>query len=222
MVSSPRLRVVRKNAAAGRINAAAAARAGKGAVIGLALCAFGSLPALAGGPMATGGLTSQPIGHYDFCKSHRSECSIRPAELAPATMNGVLWQQLASVTAAVNAAVKPMSDADIYGKDEVWAYPDNGLGDCEDYVLEKRRQLSRLGISLANLLITVVRKPDGEGHAVLTVRTSEGDYVLDNLTDKVRPWSQTGYRFLKRQSVENTGRWVSIREGQQILVGSVQ
>ena len=79
-----------------------------------------------------------------------------------------------------------------------------------------------MGISLANLLITVVRKPDGEGHAVLTVRTNKGDYVLDNLTDKVRAWDQTGYRFLKRQASENTGRWVSIRDGQQVLVGSVQ
>jgi predicted transglutaminase-like cysteine proteinase len=115
-----------------------------------------------------------------------------------------------------------MSDFDIYGRDEVWAYPDRGVGDCEDYVLEKRRRLNQFGISLADLLITVVRKPDGEGHAVLTVRTSKGDYILDNLTDKVRPWNQTGYRFLKRQAADNTGRWVSIRDGQAVLVGSVQ
>src|SRR5690606_23237294 len=185
------------------------------------LSGWWAAPAFAGS-MATGGLTSQPIGHYDFCKAHRGECSIRSANQAPAKMTDALWQKLVSVTAAVNAAVKPMSDADIYGKDEVWAYPDNGVGDCEDYVLEKRRRLNQLGISLANLLITVVRKPDGEGHAVLTVRTSKGDYVLDNLNDKVRPWDQTGYRFLKRQATDNTGRWVSIRDSQQILVGAVQ
>ena len=72
------------------------------------------------------------------------------------------------------------------------------------------------------MLMTVVRKPDGEGHAVLTVRTDKGDFILDNLTDQVRTWDQTGYRFLKRQASDNTGRWVSIREGQQLLVGSVQ
>jgi predicted transglutaminase-like cysteine proteinase len=54
------------------------------------------------------------------------------------------------------------------------------------------------------------------------VRTDKGDYILDNLTDKVRSWDQTGYRFLKRQAIDNTGRWVSIRDSQQILVGSVQ
>jgi predicted transglutaminase-like cysteine proteinase len=170
----------------------------------------------------TGGITSQPIGHYDFCKANPMECSVRSADLSPVRMTGALWKQLASVTATVNAAVKPMNDIDIYGKDEVWAYPDKGVGDCEDYVLEKRRMLSRMGVPLSNLLITVVRKPDGEGHAVLTVRTSKGDFVLDNLNDKVRSWDQTGYRFLKRQAIDNTGRWVSIRDDQQVLVGSVE
>jgi predicted transglutaminase-like cysteine proteinase len=197
----------------------------------LRLCAkiaVGVSAAMAGGHayaasvMETGGLTSQPIGHYDFCKQYPAECSIHPRDLAPATMTDALWKQLTKVTASVNAAVKPMSDMEIYGKDEVWAYPDKGVGDCEDYVLEKRRELSRAGISLADLLITVVRKPDGEGHAVLTVRTDRGDYVLDNLTDKVRAWDSTGYRYLKRQAIDNTGRWVSIRDGQPVLVGSVK
>lgn len=192
------------------------------AAAGMAISGYWAAPALAEGSMATGGPTSQPVGHYDFCKAHPGECSIRPASLAPATMNSALLRKLTSVTAKVNAAVKPMSDLDIYGKDEVWAYPDNGVGDCEDYVLEKRRELGRMGVSLANLLITVVRKPDGEGHAVLTVRTDKGDYVLDNLNDKVKVWDETGYRFLKRQAIDNPGRWVSIRGGQQVLVGAVQ
>ena len=193
------------------------------AAIVVSLASIGAaVPAAAGGAMATGGLTSQPIGHYEFCKANPAECAIRPADLKPVALTKAIWSELAGVTTAVNAAVKPMSDFDIYGKDEVWAYPDRGVGDCEDYVLEKRRRLNQFGISLADLLITVVRKPDGEGHAVLTVRTSKGDYILDNLTDKVRPWNQTGYRFLKRQAADNTGRWVSIRDGQAVLVGSVQ
>jgi predicted transglutaminase-like cysteine proteinase len=191
------------------------------AVAGLAISAFGTEPASAAGAMVTGGLTSQPIGHYDFCKANPAECSIRPTDLAPAKMTDALWSELNSVTVKVNAAVKPMSDLDIYGKDEVWAYPERGVGDCEDYVLEKRRELSR-GISLADLLITVLRKPDGEGHAVLTVRTDKGDYLLDNLTDKVRRWDETNYTFLKRQAIDNTGRWVSIRGEPQVLVGAIQ
>ena len=191
---------------------------------------FGSLasaglfasPAAASQPMLTGGLTSQPIGHYEFCRANPVECNIRLRDPGPEHMSGTLWKEIVAVNVGVNAAIKPVNDFDIFGKDEVWAYPE-GAGDCEDYVLEKRRDLMRQGLSLSNLLITVVRKPDGEGHAVLTVRTDKGDFVLDNLTDSVRQWDATGYRFLKRQATNHTGRWVTIREGQSApLVGSVK
>jgi predicted transglutaminase-like cysteine proteinase len=173
--------------------------------------------------MRTGGLTSQPIGHYDFCKANPAECSIRLRDEGAEQMSDDFWKLVVAVNVRVNADVKPMNDIEIFGKDEVWAYPDNGIGDCEDYVLEKRRELIRQGVSPTNLLITVVRKADGEGHAVLTVRTDRGDFVLDNLTDAVRPWDQTGYRFLKRQASNHSGRWVTIRDGQPSapLVGSV-
>ena len=55
--------------------------------IGLA-SAWAAEPATAASAMATGGLTSQPIGHYDFCKANRTECSIHPHDLAPAAMTG--------------------------------------------------------------------------------------------------------------------------------------
>ena len=188
--------------------------------VGLALTAT-AFAAGAAEPMTTGGLTSQPIGHYEFCKANPAECDIRMVDAGPLHVTGGVWAQIIRINRTVNKSVKPMNDYDIYGKDEVWAYP-NGVGDCEDYVLEKRRHLAAQGISLSDLLITVVRKPDGEGHAVLTVRTNKGDFVLDNLTDRVKLWGDTGYRYLKRQSSEHTGRWVSIREGQTTLVGAVQ
>jgi predicted transglutaminase-like cysteine proteinase len=179
--------------------------------------------AFAAQPMLTGGLTSQPIGHYEFCRANPVECNIRLRDSGPERMSGSLWKQIVAVNVGVNAAIKPVNDIDLYGKDEVWAYP-IGAGDCEDYVLEKRRDLMNQGLSLSNLLITVVRKPDGEGHAVLTVRTDKGDFVLDNLTDAVRQWHETGYRYLKRQATNHTGRWVTIRDSQPAapLVGAVR
>ncbi len=172
--------------------------------------------------MTTGGLTSQPIGHYEFCKTNPAECSIRPRDTGPERMTPATMRLIASVNVSVNRAVKPMNDFDIYGKDEVWTYPDKGVGDCEDYVLLKRRSLAERGLSLSNLLITVVRKPDGEGHAVLTVRTDKGDLILDNLNDSVKTWNKTPYRFLKRQASDHTGRWVTIRGESAPLVGSVE
>lgn len=182
----------------------------------------GQADAVAGASMATSGRTSQPIGHYEFCKSRPGECSIRPADLKPARLTDAAWTAIVQVNRRVNKAVKPMTDLEIYGKDEVWAYPDKGVGDCEDYVLEKRRQLSRHGFSLANLLVTVVRKADGEGHAVLTVRTDKGDYILDNLTDRVELWNARPYRYVKRQAVSDTGFWVDIKSGDNTLVGSIK
>jgi len=190
-----------------------------GAVFALAAL---SIPAAAAAQtLGTGGLTSQPIGHYEFCKATPAECSISTPDRGPVRMTAALWNLVTSVNVAVNEWVSPMSDIDIFGKDEVWAYPNDGVGDCEDYVLEKRRQLSH-AIGLSNLLITVVRKKNGEGHAVLTVRSDQGDLILDNLSDEVKTWDKTGYRYLKRQASSHTGRWVSLVDDQNMLVGSVR
>jgi predicted transglutaminase-like cysteine proteinase len=93
---------------------------------------------------------------------------------------------------------------------ERWSYPDDGYGDCEDYVLLKRRILIQSGWPREALLVAVVRDKDGDGHAVLTVTTDKGDYVLDNQTEKILLWSETGYRFVKRQSQSNPNVWVSL------------
>ena len=102
----------------------------------------------------------------------------------------------------------------------LWSYPD-GAGDCEDFVLLKRRMLMEKGFAAGDLLITVVRKPDGEGHAVLTLRTAQGDYILDNLNNEVKLWTETPYRYLKRQASFHAGRWVSIENGDAVMVSSV-
>jgi len=200
-------------------------RKAKGLGLTLALivsCSVASSAYAAPASMIVGGATSQPIGHYDFCKIHIAECSIRSPGSVPEPMTGKLLHEISTVNRTVNTRVKPMSDFDNYGKEEWWAYPDNGFSDCEDYALEKQRELTAAGVAIANLLMTVVRKPDGEGHAVLTVRTDKGDFILDNLTDKVRLWNQTSYRYLKRQASDNTGHWVSILSGDEELVSAVK
>jgi predicted transglutaminase-like cysteine proteinase len=171
--------------------------------------------------MATGGLTSQPIGHYEFCKRKPNECDIRPVDDGPLALDADLLEKIRRVNLTVNDAVTAISDLENYGQAEYWSYPDHGYGDCEDHALEKRRILTNKGISLSNLLITVVRLPNGEGHAILTVRTDQGDFVLDNLNDEVKLWSQTDYRFLKRQAVTHTGRWVSLRDDENPLVSAL-
>jgi len=127
------------------------------------------------------------------------------------------WSALQQVNNLVNTAITPATDLEMFGVEEMWNYPGT-RGDCEDYALLKRRILIEQGWPVGDLLITVVTRPDGQGHAVLTVRTDRGDFVLDNLVSEVRLWSDTPYLFVKRQSEANTGRWVSIDDGRGAVV----
>lgn len=147
---------------------------------------------------------------------YKRQRDTRALKLTPAN-----WQHIIEVNFSVNERIKPMTDMEIYGIEEYWAYPTT-VGDCEDYVLLKQRELHQAGIPLTDLLITVVRKPNGEGHAVLTARTDRGDFVLDNLTDEVMRWDETDYTYLKRQAANHTGRWVTIEAPDNLLVGSVR
>jgi predicted transglutaminase-like cysteine proteinase len=96
---------------------------------------------------------------------------------------------------------------------ERWNYPDDGYGDCEDYVLLKRRMLMQAGWPRQALLITVVRDKRGDGHAVLTVKTDKGEFILDNQNEEILLWSDTGYRFVKRQSQNDPNNWLALGDG---------
>ena len=190
----------------------------------IALIASFAIPgaAMASGlSMETGRITSQPIGHYEFCKNFSSECKPVKGSGAAPKVTDYGWDVIREINRAVNLSVMPKTDLELYGKEEVWAYPDVA-GDCEDYVLLKRHMLVERGFSAADVLITVVRKPDGEGHAVLTLRTSGGDFVLDNLVDDVKNWRDTPYSYLKRQASNNSGRWVTIENGSDVMVGALK
>ena len=103
-----------------------------------------------------------------------------------------------------------MTDMDHWGVVERWNYPDDGYGDCEDYVLHKRKMLMQAGWPREALLITVVRDRNGDGHAILTVKTDKGEFILDNQTDEILLWSETGYRFVKRQSQADPNIWIAL------------
>lgn len=170
--------------------------------------------------MPTGGRATQPVGHYELCQRVPEECRQTTGKRQPIDLTPTVWAAMVNVNNAVNTKVTPHTDFEIWGREEYWSYPD-GVGDCEDYVLEKRRQLMTLGVPAGDLLITVVRQPNGDGHAVLTVRTSRGDFILDNLEPRILAWHETEYTYLKRQSERNSGVWVSINDGRAVAVGSV-
>lgn len=153
--------------------------------------------------------TNPPIGHYEFCKTYSNECTNLGRDKGPMHLSRNAWSRMLEINSAINNQIKPLTDMQIHGVEELWSYPSD-VGDCEDYVLLKRHHLIQAGFSPADLLITVVLQPDGAGHAVLTVRTDYGDFVLDNLRNDVRLWHETGYRFIKRQSSEHSGAWMRL------------
>lgn len=161
--------------------------------------------------------TSIPVGHLEFCNNHPAECRANANPVAALSLDNDLWQQLLNINAYINQTVVPVTDQDLYQVAEFWTYP-NGYGDCEDYALAKRRELINAGWPASTLLMTVVKQANGEGHAVLLVRTDRGDLVLDNQVGSVDLWSQTPYQFIKRQSQADAGQWVDMMDDRNITI----
>jgi len=162
--------------------------------------------------IAVGGQTSAPIGWVQFCVEYDPECKTKPSLPRDVVLSTQVWKDLVRVNHWVNANIRPVTDLEHWGVVERWNYPDDGYGDCEDYVLEKRRMLIQAGWPREALLITVVRDQNGDGHAVLTVKTDQGEFILDNQRDDILLWSETGYRFVKRQSQADPNVWLSLGE----------
>jgi len=162
--------------------------------------------------VAVGEVTRAPIGWVEFCTEYKSDCATRPSQPRDVVLTPKAWTDLVRVNAYINDTVKPLTDLEHWGVVERWNYPEDGYGDCEDYVLAKRKMLMQAGWPREALLITVVRDKKGEGHAVLTVKTDKGEFILDNQEGEVLLWSKTGYRFVKRQSQGDQNVWVSLGE----------
>jgi predicted transglutaminase-like cysteine proteinase len=160
--------------------------------------------------MQSFGQTLPPVGYVTFCKEQQPECQPGQRFADRQQLDPAKARELDEVNRYVNAAIAPVTDQDLYGKVELWTYPTAGKGDCEDYVLLKRRMLIARGWPESTLLITVVRDENNEGHAVLTARTDQGDLVLDNKRDEILAWSKTAYTFIKQQSDRNPLVWTSL------------
>jgi predicted transglutaminase-like cysteine proteinase len=163
--------------------------------------------------------TSIPVGHAEFCRTHGDECQPNANPVEAVNLDEAGWSQLLTINASVNQAIVPVTDEDLYKVAEFWTYP-NGYGDCEDIALLKRRDLIQAGWPASTLLMAVVRERNGDGHAVLMVRTDRGDLVLDNQEGAVRVWNETPYHFIKRQSQADAGKWVDMVDARPVIVAA--
>ena len=195
------------------------AKLGMVLVFALAASAIDVLTALAGSERRARVLeiTQPPPGWVDFCARQPSECSGPTTVPGEPALSWGAWMDLVRINTWVNETIKPLTDIKHWGVVERWSYPDDGYGDCEDYVLLKRRMLIQSGWPRGALLVTVVRNEKDEVHAVLTVTTDKGDYILDNENKNILLWSKTRYQFVKRQSQADPNVWVSLSNQQPAI-----
>lgn len=172
--------------------------------------------------MPVGAQTDAPSGYVAFCARQPGECADAPGAPDTVTLDAATWSTLQQVDIAFNTAIQPEEDSVHYGRVDYWTIPTDGFGDCEDYALAKRKALIAANISPRALRIAIALSKQGEPHAVLTVATDHGDYVLDNLTNAVLPWSETNLAWIARK-LPGQGEWVSLtgRSGSDLAVASM-
>ncbi len=164
------------------------------------------------------GVAQPPYGFVEFCRRMPDQCRQGPAEDQRFSATPERLMELDIINRSVNREIAPATDLEIYGQTEYWTIPTT-RGDCEDYALLKRKRLMARGWPAGALLMTVVRDDKGEGHAVLTARTVQGDFILDNKVDEVKAWHRTRYEYIMRQSYLHPQVWMSLdpREGNSTL-----
>jgi predicted transglutaminase-like cysteine proteinase len=160
------------------------------------------------------GPTDPPYAFWRFCEEFPVDCARRRVVDGRFDAKAARLKELADVNTSVNQAIEPVTDLELYGVSDYWTLPRNGKGDCEDYALLKRHVLIEAGWPASSLLMTVVLDEKNDGHAVLTARTVQGDFILDNKTDEIKLWHATPYRFVMRQSYIDPKSWVALDPAQ--------
>lgn len=146
-----------------------------------------------------------PEPYIDFCNRNEGSCNLSGLEELEWTSE--LGALLRETNTAVNSSVVFIPDPENSGLEESWDYPEEGRGDCEDFVVEKRRLLVEAGLPSASLTCGIAfHEVQLYPHAVLFVETSAGTFVLDSLHDEVLCWDALPYFYTRRERPD--GQWI--------------
>lgn len=128
------------------------------------------------------------------------------------TLDRENWALLNRINRMVNRRIRQASDQAVFGQADYWQAPvgDGAYGDCEDYVLAKRKALIEAGVPEAALSIAIVETRWGESHAVLLVTGETGEVVLDSLSSWISRWDRVDYVWRERQAPGQVFEWVTI------------
>ncbi|MCX8955430.1 transglutaminase-like cysteine peptidase [Ruegeria sp. NA] len=148
-----------------------------------------------------------PSGAINLCSQYDWACAAkRSVKLSSQQELKVVNQ----VNRRVNASTREVTDQSQYKMRERWALPTSRGGDCEDFALLKKRDLIHAGVDPRKLLIATVLDTRRTPHAVLVYRSAQGDLILDNLTNRIKPWTATRYLFLRMQNPKRPSQWVGV------------
>lgn len=116
------------------------------------------------------------------------------------------------VNSRVNGDITYRTDPELYGVPEYWTeVRGRGFGDCDDYMLTKRRQLLDAGVPHSRIWLHTAFDPQGNMHALLRVRLDDDtDVLLDNEQPALSTPSdmvQAGYRFVSHVRSDGVGGW---------------
>ncbi len=121
-------------------------------------------------------------------------------------------EQIAAVNRFANRTIRYTDDRKTFKKSDYWATPLQSLrgrGDCEDYVLLKYESLLALGFAKNDLRIVVVMdQRKNLAHAVLSVKTAAGTFILDNQDQRVLSHDSIRH-YAPLYSINEKGRWVN-------------
>ena len=154
--------------------------------------------------------TLPPMAFTQFCLRYADECKPQRMLFRGSRLKATDQRlaELDRINRAVNSSILPERNKEGLAGEKWLLGP--VLGDCNDYAVTKRHQLTADGWPARAVLLSEVVTVAGEHHLVVVVRTSDGDLVLDNLTDRIMPWFHKPYRWVRIQTPENPNYWASI------------
>lgn len=112
------------------------------------------------------------------------------ANLVGAARQQGFLAKLDRVNRGVNGLIAYSRDKVVYGSLDHWAKPaeilKRGAGDCEDFAILKMAALVDAGVPAQSMSLVVLQDSEkGVFHAVLSVATGSGTFILDNVRNNV-------------------------------------
>lgn len=109
-----------------------------------------------------------------------------PHTPASVQVNDKTWDAINTAWRASRADLFYISDLEATGRPDVWRYPADGWGDCEDAAIWTMAELVQAGLPRGAMRLSIIDTPDTGAHAILLIQTDAGVLEIDTLRDDLR------------------------------------